>query len=388
MIESDSAGGDNTEEMALNRKLKLEQFAHQIVNVKVPTVFCAYTNGSVRNKNISRDGPNRDDKEHHVVSPLNCAKRENVESFEYITRYNMGNEKLKYCMARLAVLDKWSNYPVIAIDGQNGTTKSTLAKSLLHRKLLKINDFMPYITSGSDYNHHVLKSIEYMYGQVCFNTEIKPEMSGRFVVWDRCCFSNLIFYFIHQLMHKYRSTYIPEDYVPVWQFLNMMAVDTNLMSTINVLKHYQVQMQQQSQNCNGALTVGVPTVFLVCRNMDFVALTLRQRGINTESFNDIYNSVQFNYQMAQYYVYIWFSQLLDCPCFDIADFLEAGCSIQTIHMLFAQKLNPTTHNNTVSTTSSNNNNNNQAQPQVSSAAEDIIAYCQSPNTMVYDFSQK
>lgn len=418
----------SAEELA-RHEAELLQLSHQIINYSAPIAICQYAEASCRNKqktthlqpngatttaranttgygahnSYNKNEQQQQQQAHHPT--MTVPSREHIEAVDYITVYNLGDEKLKRCMAQLSVLDNWHKYPVVSIDGQNGTTKSTLAKSLRNRHLLKINDLMPDITSGSDYNHHVLKSLEYMYGQVCYQPHKNPDFSDKYIVWDRCCFSNMIFYFIHQLMAHYMHTTIPMDYRPVWQFLNMMAIDTNLMATINVLLQYQKQLQPNNVaagKVSPSSCVGIPTLFLVCRNLDFVALTLRQRGLDTMSFNDIYNAAQYNYQMAQYYVYTWFSQLLNYPIFDITDFMEAGLTIPTIHMLIAQRLNPKSkvlidksaaadQQTTIPDALSSNQRSLTEFHQYDNGnhAKDILDYCNAfDNTMIYDFSKK
>lgn len=387
----------------------VHKLSNQIINYMTPLAICHYGDTSCRsmtqnNMNNTTRAQADDDDISNLVPPVITAaamNRDNLAAVEYISRYNMGNEKFKQCLAHLRVLDQWSKYPVIAIDGQNGTTKSTLAGKLCNRTLLKINDLMPDITSGSDYNHHALKSLEYMCGQVCYQPHTNQALANKFIVWDRCCFSNLIFYFIHQLMAHYENSSIPRDYRPVWQLLNTIATDMNLMSTINVILQYQRQIQLVALRTSGGRhqqpppCVGIPTIFFVCRNLDFIALVLRQRGINSSSYNDIYNAVQYNYQVAQYYVYSWFAQLLNYPIIDIADFLDAGCSISTIHMLLTQKLNPRStlldiiQPTATSIYASNPRSiNNSVTYDNDNDARAILNYCTSPNTLIYDFSKK
>jgi len=92
---------------------------------------------------------------------------------------------------QLEQLNGWNKFSEIAIDGQNGTTKSSISKNL-NRKYLKINEIFPRVSCGSDYNHRPLKSIDYMFIQLM----IKSENS----IWDRCVYSNLIFYNIQHLI--------------------------------------------------------------------------------------------------------------------------------------------------------------------------------------------
>ncbi|AYP97932.1 guanosine monophosphate kinase [Mauternbach virus] len=215
---------------------------------------------------------------------------------------------------QLEQLNGWNDFSEIAIDGQNGTTKSSISKTL-NRKYLKINEIFPRVSCGSDYNHRPLKSIDYMFIQLA----IKSENS----IWDRCVYSNLIFYYIHHLMYKFANTSIPNDDSIVWPILNNMALDTGLLDTL---------AYTQSKK-------SIPTIFLVCSNVDLIGESLRYRGIHTYSVNDIWNSKEYNYQMAQYHVYRWFGKILNYPTFDIVDFFTDGLTVDDIHILISSKIN-------------------------------------------------
>lgn len=206
-------------------------------------------------------------------------------------------------------LDGWDRYPEIALDGANGTGKSHLARHL-NRTYLKINDLAKRVTCGSEYNHSPIRSLEYMMLQHC--TEALN------VCWDRCRYSNLIFYYVHQLMYRYRGVELPLDERVVYPILNEIAVATNLLETVTFLESEK----------------RVPTLFLVNRNLIHVALSLMRRG----GLNDLYNAKEYNYQAAQYLVYKYFGKLLNCPVFDLADMIDETFTLGDLQQIIRHKI--------------------------------------------------
>lgn len=214
---------------------------------------------------------------------------------------------------KLAMLDGWNLEDVIAIDGQNGTTKSTLCEKL-SREYRKINDLAPDITCGSSYNHDTLCSFEYM----CFQLATITHDS----VWDRCCYSNLIFYYAHYLMGKFGDTQIPKDESKIWPIFTQLAVNTQLSDTLDFCK---------SKNNMKAL-------FLVCSDIKYLSTILLQRARISNGANDLWNSKEYNYQMAQYHAYVWFGKALGFPVFDLMDFVNKGISLGEMHVILAHKI--------------------------------------------------
>lgn len=240
----------------------------------------------------------------------------NNNCFEKIMHIDNNDSQIdtKPIYEQLKQLDGWNNYTEIAIDGQNGTTKSSLA-ALLNRKYIKLNELCPDITCGSDYNHRPLKAFDY----ITYQLLVKSENT----VWDRCIFSNMIFYYVHHLMYRFGDTPIPKDDAIIWPILNTMANDTCLLDTLKFVHTLK----------------RVPTLFLVCSNVDLIGESLRIRGIKSKSWNDVWNSKEYNYQLGQYHVYRWFGKLLGSPVFDLVDFFKEQLSIDDMHLLIASKLN-------------------------------------------------
>lgn len=223
---------------------------------------------------------------------------------------------------KLAVLDGWNSEDVIAIDGQNGTTKSTLCGKL-SRVYRKINILAPDITCGSSYNYDPLRSFEY----ICFQLATTTHDS----VWDRCIYSNLIFYYVHHLMAKFENTQIPDDVSEIWPIFTELAVNTQLSDTLDFCK---------SKNNMKAL-------FLVCSDVEYLSTLLLQRARTSNEVNDLWNCKEYNYQMAQYHAYVWFGKTLGFPVFDLMDFINDGYSLGDMHVLLAHKIDRTPTNNDV-----------------------------------------
>lgn len=213
-------------------------------------------------------------------------------------------------MELLMPLTGWNKFPVIAIDGMNGTGKSSLIQSM-NRRYVKVNDLMPNVTHGSSYNHEVFKSMQYMMLQML--------ATGENCCWDRCAYSNYMFYFVHQLMYIYRDGVIPsaDDTNEVYGHLNNIAISVNLLNTLTLFE-----------------PLFVPTVFIVCRDVRLIGEALRNRG----GLNDVYNSKEHNYQMAQYHVYRYFGEILRIPVFDLVDAFRLGLNLGEFHFLLRRKL--------------------------------------------------
>lgn len=211
----------------------------------------------------------------------------------------------------LNALDGWDRYPEIALDGANGTGKSHLARNL-NRVYLKINDLAKRVTTGSDYNHSPIRSLEYMMLQHCAKAR-------SYVCWDRCRYSNLIFYYVHQLMYRFRDVAeMPFDERAIFPILNEIALATNLLETVTFLESEK----------------RVPTLFLVNRNLVHVALSLMRRG----GLNDLYNAKEYNYQAAQYLVYKYFGKLLNYPVFDLADMIDETFTLGDLQQIVRHKI--------------------------------------------------
>lgn len=212
----------------------------------------------------------------------------------------------------LLKLNNWHRHSAIAIDGMNGTGKSTLAANLPHRHYLKINELAPYVTCGSSYNFDPLRSLEYMMMQQCMDTGEER------VCWDRCRYSNLIFYYVHHLMFEFQSEELPlptENTVFVYKSLNELALETNLLETLTL-------METDKQ---------IPTFFLVCSDPFAIGRTMLKRAMETNrGTNDAYNAKEYNYQLAQYYAYTYFARILNYPCIDIIDAMHAGYTLSDL----------------------------------------------------------
>lgn len=209
----------------------------------------------------------------------------------------------------LAFLEGWNEYPSIAIDGMNGVGKSSLVSNL-NRRYVKVNLIDPDVTSGADYNFEPMKSMQYLMAAINLNVEN--------CVWDRCCYANLIFYFVHHLMYHYKNKLMPRDCNSVYSVLNTMAIDVNLPNIITFIKSIY----------------NIPTLFLVCSNVKMIGNALKNR----KTINDIYNSKEYNYQMAQYHVYCYFGRLLDYPVFDIMDFFRQRYTLGDMQQAISIKI--------------------------------------------------
>lgn len=196
-------------------------------------------------------------------------------------------------------LDGWSAYPMIAVDGMNGVGKTTLCNAM-NRTYIKVNCIARDVSAGSDYNHDPIKALRYLWTHVNYK---RPNPNESYV-WDRCIFSNLIFYFVHYLMERARP--LNGDCALMDMYLNELALQCNLMEIIRT-----VRATAKDTIC--------PTIFIVSSDIELVCNNLLHRN----SLNDIFNYNQKDYQWAQYHAYRYFAKILGFPLVDIAKFMYA-----------------------------------------------------------------
>lgn len=210
------------------------------------------------------------------------------------------------------MLDFWSEHDEIFIDGQNGLGKSTLVRNL-KRHSIKINEFVPHITKGPTYNTSPERAVEY------FFLPLKIQVLDA-VCWDRCHFSNAIFYMIHYLMAYYEHSTIPMDDLPsIYAILNTAAESLFFIKIAELAAHFKK----------------AKILFYTCSDIALVCTSLLKRGIETNSPNDITNAKEINYQIAQYIVYTWFAKLIKSPCIDMALFAKVGYTFSDVHTIVA-----------------------------------------------------
>lgn len=213
----------------------------------------------------------------------------------------------------LDTIKTWSNYDEIAIDGMSSCGKSTIIDKS-NRYIKKTTKNLKYIKRKMDYNFKSINSFEYLmypltrkYKNVC---------------WDRCPFSNLIFYFVHHLLYVYQQKQLPipvDDAYEAWSHLNNLAIDINLLSIVN-----QAQAIKYT-----------PILFLVCSDIDYISLAMRSRGESS----DIVNSTDYNYHVAQLQAYSYFANLLKMPIIDLAECFDHTYTLNAIQTLIIDSIN-------------------------------------------------
>lgn len=205
-----------------------------------------------------------------------------------------------------SILNNFSNYKIISIDGVNGVGKSTITH-VTNRTYAKINLLHPEITKGQDYNIRPLHAIEYI---------MADRKNTAPTVWDRDRFSNLRFYFIHYLMYQFKDEEMTLDdgcMLRVYEKLNSLAITIGLVNILSFLE---------------TIYESVPTIILLNNNLKRVGHMLINRG----GKNDIFNAKFVNYQYAQHYVYSYFAKILEHPIIDLSyTFDKFGLSVPQTH---------------------------------------------------------
>lgn len=219
------------------------------------------------------------------------------------------------CMRKLTLtdlhvmLDGWNNYPEIAIDGMTGLGKSTILTNM-NRGYQKVNMIVPEITKGSSYNYCSAKTAAYLF--------VSQLSRGENICWDRCRYSNLIFYLVHALMAKYKTRTMPLMTEEIYDFLGILAVKFNLLEVFEF--------------CESDKTV--PTIVLVSSNFAIPSALLIKRG----SASDIFNAASQNYLAAQYNVYCFIAKILNFVLIDINDFVDENFSLTELYTFIKQKI--------------------------------------------------
>lgn len=212
-------------------------------------------------------------------------------------------------------LKDWRQYRCIAIDGMNGTGKTTLCHSL-ERLYVKINEFSPETTHGSQYNYNPILGFEYLMLPRQIVAKNIP------IVWDRCEWSNIIFYLVHALMSFYRHgknmAETPRETTN--GLLNSFAQDLNLLRSITYFEQFY-------RRDNAAMA----RLFLVCSNLDMIRHCMTDRSVadnNSFNANDLFNASFVNYQVAQLRVYEYMAKILpNTICIDICDYVNDNFSL-------------------------------------------------------------
>lgn len=285
-------------DLPVHRPLSPRQ-QRKIVRFDPPWPECRYHDTSKRVSRLRRNSSSNhdcyedEDDAALLSSPTLANACETVSSRRFAFLASRASRRYDSVDEALAELNGWSSCPEIAIDGTNGCGKSTLARSM-NRAYLKINELMPRVTDGYGYNLSVFQSLEYMMFQ--------QSVRATDVVWDRCRYSNLAFYYAHLLMHRFRDTGLPNDRAVAFEALNSFAAATNLAYTVATMEREKP----------------VPVLFLVCRDLEMVALALHRRGTAT----DLSNAKERDYQLAQYFAYCYFGALLSYPVFDLSDLIS------------------------------------------------------------------
>lgn len=201
-------------------------------------------------------------------------------------------------------LKNWNKYDEIAIDGMSGVGKTTLTQSL-NRHTLKVNCCYPWITSGPSYNYSIEKTLAYITTQqYSKNTN---------VVWDRSCFSNIIFYIVHHIMAIYEDRFIPMNIKKIYPIITQLIHTCGLISVFRWM----------------TLIKKTPTIIFVQSDFSLLAECLKKRS----EPNDLILCNQLNYHKAQYHTYSYIAKLLDFPLFDVNHLNKHGYSINDTHEL-------------------------------------------------------
>lgn len=207
------------------------------------------------------------------------------------------------------LLSDWNQYPEIAIDGMAGMGKSTIITNM-NRGYLKVNMIVPEITKGPAYNFNCAKSLAYL-----FTSQLSR---GENVCWDRCRYSNLIFYFVHALMARFKDRPIPLLSQEVYEILGILAVTVNLS---DIFQYCEIEKP-------------VPTIVLVSSDFRIPIALMTYRG----STSDIFNSTRYNYLAAQYNVYCFFAKMLKYPLIDVADYISRSFSLSELYFVIRQMI--------------------------------------------------
>lgn len=213
-------------------------------------------------------------------------------------------------------LKEWSSKKYIAIDGMNGTGKSTFCQ-MTNRAVTKINLRNPSVTKDNRYNFEPEYSMTYLLKNVLFFEEIQ-KCSDVYIISDRCSISNIIYLVAQQLMAAYGDTDIPraENDPHVLGIINNVMLSTGLIKTLSAVKH----------TLDGVF-------FVVSSNLEFITAQMINRG---EPLDIIYSS-KYNYQLSQVHAFKYFANMLDIPILDLDAILSIGLSIKSIYnnILFA-----------------------------------------------------
>lgn len=207
------------------------------------------------------------------------------------------------------MLDGWNDYPEIAIDGMTGLGKSTLLTNM-NRSYRKVNLIVPEITKGSSYNFCSPKTVAYLF--------VNQLSHGKNICWDRCRYSNLIFYLVHALMAEYKTRAMPLMTEEIYNFLGILAVKFNLLEIFKFCEFDKT----------------VPTIVFVSSNFAIPSALLMKRG----TASDVFSAASQNYLAAQYNVYSFIAKTLNFVLIDINDIVDENFSLTELYTFVKQKI--------------------------------------------------
>lgn len=185
-------------------------------------------------------------------------------------------------------LSKFKNCNEIAIDGPSGVGKTTLMK-LMSREYAKINIGNCDVTNGPKYNISIIRALSYIH--FINSTKCKN------VVWDRCPFSNLIFYIVHYLVGYYGNVLMPTDFDVICPIITYFVKSTGIDNIV------RWEMFEKT----------IPTLFLVNSNIKQLIKNLIKRGEG----KDLYLCGKHNYQYGQLFAYTYFAKMTESPLIDL-----------------------------------------------------------------------
>ena len=182
----------------------------------------------------------------------------------------------------------------IFIDGITGTGKTTLAKALPTRNYFKINKLLPNVTSGSKYNYQPLLGFEYLMYQI-----LSIPTPGQRIVWDRHPFANLCFYLVHHLQSVYGNRTMPKTPydAEISAHCSQFAATTGLYNTLSL-----------------CLSIKKMRVLILLADPEYLAVSL----LNRSHPNDVYNSKEHNYIIAQLHAYRFIGSLINAEFLDLS----------------------------------------------------------------------
>ena len=248
-----------------------------------------------------------------IYDPRPVEVRYTIESKRNIAKPNLALasvEAPRTLEAFLKSIPDWKDESIICVDGMSGCGKTTMLEKF-NRKKLKVN--LSNISKADFYNYKYYYPLDYVF--------FAPLTKAENVCWDRCKYSNLIFYLVHYLMAHYdhKGTDVPAP----TKFDDVKMVCDNFFASNNMLDVIEYFEELQPTKC----------IYLVSSDIDVL-----KKSMSGRNELDRWNANNISYMRAQYHAMVYWARVLKMPVIDIAELPQVGLDLTALQGILKARM--------------------------------------------------